>query len=62
VFIAYVFLKRNTSLRQINLKIRGFERGHSYQVPIGVYLIFIGIGAWLGEIVSKIEEGKGEDY
>jgi hypothetical protein len=56
-----IFQKRNTSLRQNNLKFQGFERGHSYQVSIGVYLIFIGIGTWLGEIASEIEEEKAED-
>jgi hypothetical protein len=44
------------------LKIQGFERDHSYQVSIGVYLIFIGIGIRMGEITLRIEEEKGEDY
>jgi hypothetical protein len=39
--LSLIFLKINTSPRQINLKTWGFERGHSYQVPIGVYSCFI---------------------
>jgi hypothetical protein len=29
------------------------ERGHSYQVPIGVYLGLVCLGTWLGERVTK---------
>jgi hypothetical protein len=52
--LSLIFFKKiNTSPRQINSKIQEFERGHSYQVLFGVYLVFIWLGTWLGESVTK---------
>jgi hypothetical protein len=51
--LSLIFLEINTSPRQINLKIREFERCHAYQVPFGVYLVLIWLGTWLGESVTE---------
>jgi hypothetical protein len=60
VFIDY-FLKKSTSLRYFILKtLRGWERS-LIPVLINIYLTLIGVGTWLGETTSKIEEGKAED-
>jgi hypothetical protein len=59
-YLLPIFLKRITSLRKNNLKIRGFERGHSYQVPIGAYLGLILFGTWLGKSVAKEDQSIAE--
>jgi hypothetical protein len=51
--LSLIFLKINTSLRQNILKNLRLERGHSYQVPFGVYWVLIWLGTWLGESVAK---------
>jgi hypothetical protein len=53
-----IFLKINISPRQINLKIWGFERGHSYQVIIGVYLCLIELKLGWEKLCRRSKEEK----